>query len=487
MSSGSIKYKDGRNLTIESNEYVSKPSSSSTPSSESSNSRILIFVLLAIAVVLAVLAIFAASSVGNNQSNMNDDIDKLEKDVNNLNVITTDLTLSNSTLQQKTTDLTYSNNTSTFSKNLNVGQTLTVNGKNISDILNSIDNEAGSIVLENDLIVNGIIYAENKNVNNTLSHIDSTSSSTNFSKNVSIAGTLTVAGKDINKIVSGITVTDTEITLSKNLNVDGNISSENLATIDAEILNLNVNGKNIGQTLSTITTDDDITTLSGSLIIQDSLLLNGKNVNETLSGITYQDSNTTISENLTVDQDFILDQSDYKLITEIPNESRMTLSSGTGPGNTFQTFDNAIYSNGSIGFVNKDSECKTLIDPDNGIVKSTLFETDENVICKNSTCGYMISSDNPGEITLLLPIVMSVKKLIPANKDDYWIVNPGFKFILYKDPDYQRRYYEIDNILGTTTLYVKISDIDPLFSRDCESIKVIYKDQLISPFPDISI
>jgi hypothetical protein len=78
-------------------------------------------------------------------------------------------------------------------------------------------------------------------------------------------------------------------------------------------------------------------------------------------------------------------------------------------------------------------------------------------IRKEPIAGYVY--DNSGDsdtIQLFRPIFCSLKSLDPANeKDEGWVVNPGYKFIIYAN-DYtisSTPNYTIDNYNGTEPIF----------------------------------
>lgn len=299
-----------------------------------------------------------------------------------------------------------------------------------------------------------------------LSYVNNTST---FTNNLNVAGTLTAGNEDINQTLSTMTTSGTTVTFSGDVIVkDKNIYNE--------IVALNQGAVNVKDlTLETLNATKTVTTVD--LNVNGKALVNSENVGQLFF--------TAVN---------------YNTLSSIASNSAGTKGSiltGTGPGASFDSFDLSVYSNGGIGFVNSSAQCKTVLDVNNGIVKSHTIDLLRNAMFKNSCAGYMLTTkDNYTVITATYSILMSMRFLDPQDKDDIWIINPGYRFVLYAgtnysgintdniDPSLEPR-LSLDNTFGYNTNYIKLTNTAGSVwgPRDTSSIKVYYKGVEIAPIP----
>ena len=86
---------------------------------------------------------------------------------------------------------------------------------------------------------------------------------------------------------------------------------------------------------------------------------------------------------------------------------------------------------------------------------------------KSNIAGYMFNGSTLFET---YPIVCSLKGFQPADRDDYYIVNPGFKFELYDGSNYSNKTGEHSND-GDSPIVVT-----PSSPNTMASIKVFYRN-----------
>jgi hypothetical protein len=97
-----------------------------------------------------------------------------------------------------------------------------------------------------------------------------------------------------------------------------------------------------------------------------------------------------------------------------------------------------------------------------------------NFISRNITAGYLIDGASTGRF-VLYPIICSLKNLNPNDGEDSFIINAGYRFLLFSDPNYGGSSYSVDNTWGTT--FTKMTSP---YVNTSSSIKVYYMNNEIT-------
>lgn len=439
-------------------------------------------------------------------------------------------------------------------KNTNITGTLTVNGKNLNSTLSPIEvDSSGNITLLNNLSVLGSTNLQEttisgKNLNQTLSSMTTDiDGNVTFSENLTISKDLILENKNINDTLSSMTTDiNGNVTFSEDVNINGeltvqginilleidNLTQGSIAVDNLTLINLTVSEKSIlnntdtkeiyfksnsyntgteisskasgakGAIMAGTGNGFDLDTFNLAIYAENSIGFVNQNstcligMNVLTGGIT---CDGLLSKNLYIQNSY---KSNIKQIQDLGQGLNGLLTTGTGNGSTFDLFDLALYCNGSLGLVNPyvdgNPGCKIVFDVINGIIKSHTLDVLKNISFKNSCAGYMLTTaDSYTKITGTYSILMSLTKLDPPNSDDMWIVNPGYKFVLYDSeyyagtstesiPDGLEPKVSLDNTNGYETNYIKLFNSGAVFSqwgiKQTRSVKVYYKGVEIKPF-----
>ena len=252
------------------------------------------------------------------------------------------------------------------------------------------------------------------------------------------------------------------------IDVSGNVTSDN-----AIVNNVDLN--------SYIATNNTNITNHGSRLTTVETALT--NVGTTLTGYSYDNvKDTTVIDNhlkinrtlectaFTPNFDLVYNPT---AISNPPITQGMAL--GTGDGNTYTTFNLAINSWDSTGFIDTaNKRCNVVIDHRHGNIK-TLGNVECERLMTDNMVGpfvvpgwYMDSPTNNPRFDKLYPVLGSSKSLGVSSTyeprpaidiDDIWIVSPGYYFEIFDQINYAGLKGVIDNRWGTTLKVVSSSSV----------------------------
>jgi hypothetical protein len=242
----------------------------------------------------------------------------------------------------------------------------------------------------------------------------------------------------------------------------------------ANVTTLNTTGTSSFNTTN-ITTSNGLTS-SGSVTIND----NGGSTTRTLAVIPNSNSG---SFNPTVQSG---DISIVGMGTANGENGNFNISSWSNTRNGCRITNNSTTVSGGDNNIHVNST--------NGVtIQSTKTQIKGKLISRNITAGYMVNG-NVDIGTEFYPIICSTRKFRPANVDDYYIVNPGYKFTIYRNDDYTESagveyIYNVANTTDEVQIYTIpfIGKFNYDLKNRMNSIKVEYSDDGGANYTEVTL
>jgi hypothetical protein len=150
-------------------------------------------------------------------------------------------------------------------------------------------------------------------------------------------------------------------------------------------------------------------------------------------------------------------------VGDLQNDGRLSISTWSNTKNGVRVTNDSTVIHGGNNFVR---------------VNPTKTQIVGNFVKKDLTAGYMVDGNNSLG-TQFYPILCSTKKYRPQNVDDYYIINPGYKFIIFANEDYSGTSYEIVNngdVVGVSPTPILPGSPTINTTNTMSSIQVWYSD-----------
>lgn len=276
------------------------------------------------------------------------------------------------------------------------------------------------------------------------------------------------------------------IQLKQRLNIGTakNINTNLSLTFPLDEYNIINQSVNITITLPTISS----TSYNG---VVTTFILNVKTANATLttpSGTNFYDINNNLISNIVLSGSTYLNVKVYA-----SNNHWYIFDYITNPNTISTTTLNSTTSNSTTinnsGTATTNTLSSTTINNSGGITTNTTTVTanatiNNNLYVKNAIKsrslipGYMFDGANS---FLCYPIPCSMKGFRPADVDDYFLINPGFQFVVYENDNYGGNQFILSNDLDSPIVY-PATNINKI-----GSIKVLYRNQSGDTYTEITM
>lgn len=287
-------------------------------------------------------------------------------------------------------------------------------------------------------------------------------------------------------------------------------------------------------TLQNKTTDltysDGTSSFANNLNVGGTLTNGGKNLTETLAPITY-DGNLNIGSNLVVTSPNDLFIGDMNVKQEIDDINEIIITNTLEVDNLVME-NITVNQNANINNVNANTILSTTITSDvinsttitSDVINSTtlnssianitgLLSTNINNYGNIDNAGYIMTNDliafngistpmvagysvlaNGGTTNGVYPLLTSMKKMFPYNITVYWVLNPGFKFVVYERDNYTNNQnngeefppHEYDNSYGPKMIAIECQKASNGNYLDSKSIKIYYRETLVTLIPELA-
>ena len=384
---------------------------------------VIIVVIVVILVGIFVIS-FAGSGIGNDVNTLNDDVAVLQTQTQ--------------ILETKTVNITATLGTTNFQGIINVG------GVDVTKSIASIQNDV-TLLKESDVIISNEVDSLQAEINDLIvktSTLSSVPGGASFSDNLTVQGILYLQQGS-----STINVSDSLINLQNEID---SINNEISTTITLN--NLVVTGSSIlsgVDNTGTIITDSLIATS----IITDSLIatsITAEILNVQMIDVQMLDVSTLNVE--------ILNASTL-------NVEMLNVSAING--------ENAEFS----------GELSVLDINASGEISSNFLISSNGAKIQMTPPGHLIVL-SVGVVTNIYPVVSTMKQFFPSGvTEGYFIINPGFKFVIFFQADYVETPIgpiSYDNTTGLIPMEGVFSSSSPIMS-----IKIYYSSVLYNPVPEL--
>jgi hypothetical protein len=281
--------------------------------------------------------------------------------------------------------------------------------------------------------------------------------------------------KNIVLFTKGLTIENTKI-LSSNLNLSFPLDEYNI---------IRQNGINISIVLPSIATANNGVVTSVIMIATTSTCTISVPLGTTLYDMNRNSiANIVLTASTILNVRFISNNNNWYIVdfSRNPNSVVTNTVTTTSLNSTTITNSGSITTNTLTTNSNATIKGNATIEGTTTLEQDTIIEGDtfargrfKNI---NLTPGYMFDGGTSFNIT---PVVCSIKGFRPADNDDYWYINPGFRFDIYPNDNYGGSAYTLANDNDYPVVFPANS------TNQVGSIKVFYRNAPGTSYTEITM